>query len=221
MNSPSHLVFVDFENVPSFDLDAVAQLPVFVKVLVGKSQTKLDMNLAMQVSRHASKVELIPVAASGRNALDLVLAYHLGRAAAATPDTTLHVVSKDHDFDPLLAHLNGAGVKASRSPSFADLPFLQTTKAPSTRKSAPRKKTAKAASPAPPPPPIAESDPVLEKLAARLGDGGPRPKRKTSLLRHIGNCYGNRLTPSELERKLDELVASGVCTLSPEGKVSY
>lgn len=218
-STPTHHVFVDFENVPTFDLDCITQFDAFVTVLIGKSQTKLDMNLALQVKRHASKVELIQTAVSGRNALDLILAYHLGRAAALSSGTTLHVVSKDKDFDPLLSHLKSNGVSASRCASFSELPFV----APSTpkKKAASKKKTTAADAPAPVTA-TETSDTVMEKIISHLRtDGGPRPKRESSLLRHIGNCYGNRLTETELAQKLETLTASGLLSISPDGKVTY
>lgn len=220
----THLVFVDFENVPSFDLDLIAHLPVFVTVLIGKTQTKLDMNLALQVARHAGKVELLQTTASGRNALDLILAYHLGRATVDSPGATLHVISKDRDFDPLLAHLSSTGIAASRSESFSELPFLPSpaTRAAPKKKSPPKKETHPPSAAPTAPASSPSSDPVMEKIILRLRtEGSPRPKRKTTLLRHIDNCYGKRLTPAELDQKLHALVAARLLNISPEGKVTY
>jgi len=221
--APAHLVFVDFENVPTFDLDSVAQLPVFVTVLIGKTQTKLDMSLVLQVARHAAKMELIQTGASGRNALDLILAFHLGQAAARSPGATLHVISKDKDFDPLLAHLSSTGVPSSRSESFAELPFVRPAAPPAVpkKRASPRRKSTGMVDVVPAIPP-AMPDPVMEKIIAHLRtDGGPRPKRKNSLLRHIANCYGNRLTEPELGQKLNALTATGLMTISSDGKVGY
>ncbi len=220
---PAHLVFVDFENVPTFDLDAIAPLAVFVTVLIGKTQTKIDMKLALQVSRHASKVALIQTDVAGRNALDLILAYHLGRAAASSPGSTLHVVSRDKDFDPLLAHLASAHVAASRCASFGELPFLPSAAARTTpkKKTAPKKKTP-AASITATSAPIDASDEVLEKLVTRLRtDGSPRPKTKKSLLSHISNCYGNRLSETELNQKIDSLAAAGLLTIGSNNAITY
>src|SRR5687767_7742057 len=83
----AHHIFVDFENVSFVDLDAIAALPVFVTLLIGKNQTKIDAVLVQQIHAHANKVRLITLGASGRNALDLTLSYYLGRAAAEDGNT--------------------------------------------------------------------------------------------------------------------------------------
>jgi len=73
-------VFVDFENVPEVDLGLVEGKPVHVTILIGKNQKKIDLPLVQQIRRLAAQVELVEVGASGRNALDLTLAYYLGQA---------------------------------------------------------------------------------------------------------------------------------------------
>jgi len=58
---------------------------VHVTLLIGKKQTKLDLALVQQMRRVPDQVELVEVGASGHNALDLTLAYYLGRAAERSP----------------------------------------------------------------------------------------------------------------------------------------
>lgn len=213
----SHLVFVDFENVPSVDLDAIGGLPVLVTLLIGKNQTKLDTALVMQIQRRPAQVRLIEAGASGRNALDLILAYYLGCAATESAGVELHIVSKDKDFDPLISHLRGRKVAVSRSESFATLPFLRGKTAPAThKKPAPAGKKAVAVDPA------ARRDATLEKLISRLKNNlGPRPKRKTSLLHHINAAFGNRLTEEEMSAIVGQLIADRVLAIDAEGKVTY
>src|SRR5580698_9329683 len=95
-----HFVFVDFENVPEVDLGLVAGKPAHVMLLLGKHQKKLDIGLVQQIRRLAEQIELVEVGASGHNALDLTLAYYLGRAVQRDPEAQFYVVSKDSDFDP-------------------------------------------------------------------------------------------------------------------------
>src|SRR4051812_27262518 len=78
---PMNHVFVDFENVPSVDLSLIRGRPVDVTLLIGEKQRRLDLDLVRQIHEHATQVSLVEVGASGRNALDLVLAWHLGHAA--------------------------------------------------------------------------------------------------------------------------------------------
>ena len=213
----AQLVFVDFENVPHVDLDAIATLPVVVTLLIGKNQTKLDTSLVAQIHRRAAQVRLVEVGASGRNALDLTLAYYLGYAAASTAAAELHIVSKDKDFEPLIAHLRSQNLKVTRSESFAALPFLPVKKiAPPTRKAASTPK--KVVSPDLAVPVVDK----LEKLIIRLQtSAGPRPKKKTSLLRHINTAYGNKLSEDELLALVDQLVVRGIFAIDARDNLTY
>ena len=106
----SHFVFVDFENVPDVDLAAIAGQAVRVTLLLSKNQKKLSTSLTLQIHRHAKQIELIEVGATGRNALDLVLANYLGQAIERFPTAEFAIVSKDQDFAAMIAHLNAISV---------------------------------------------------------------------------------------------------------------
>ena len=119
-----YFVFVDFENVPDVDLGLVTGKPAHVMLLLGKHQKKLDVALVQQIRRFADQVELVEVGASGHNALDLTLAYYLGRAAQRDPEAHFCIISKDNDFDPMISHLRSQQIEIARYASFAALPFL-------------------------------------------------------------------------------------------------
>jgi hypothetical protein len=194
-----HHVFVDFENVPTVDLDLVANKPVHVTLLIGEKQKRLDLALVRSIHRHATQVTLIEVGTSGRNALDLVLAWHLGKAATEHATAHFHVVSKDKDFDPLIAHLHAARLNVARHGSFDALPLFGSSKKP-----------------APHP------DERLSKLIDRLENKTKaRPARRPRLLSHINGFYGNQLSPTELESIVATLVDRGIIALDDKGKVSY
>lgn len=217
-SAATHLVFVDFENVPRVDLDLVAAQPAFVTLLIGKNQTKLDTRLVTQIHRHATKVRLIEVGASGRNALDLVLAHYLGRAVAENPRASLHIVSKDKDFEPLIAHLRSGGVNVARSESFAALPFLQPPRsaAASRRPAAFARKS--------PTSPQAEDRPsdTLTKLVGRLTNpAAARPKKKERLLHHIETALGKGSSPEKAADTLRLLEEQRILEIGPDGKVRY
>ncbi len=217
----THFVFVDFENVQQVDLGLVEGKPVHVTLLIGKNQKKIDLPLVQQIRRLATQVELVEVGASGRNALDLTLVYYLGQAVQRNPDVRFCVVSGDKDFDPMIAHLSGQGIKVVRCDSFAALPFL------------PRPKTstpAKAAVPARPTASVKAVAPVkgntpddrFERLVARLqNDSAPRPKKKSSLLARINTDFGNKLTVDEQNEKADELIRRGILSLEAKGRIAY
>jgi hypothetical protein len=194
----THHVFVDFENVHTVDLALIAGKSVHVTLLIGEKHTRLDLALVRQIHGYASQVSMVGVAASGRNALDLVLAYHLGQSATLHPQGTFYIVSKDKDFNPLIAHLRTDHVDVSRHEEFAALPFLAT---------APR---------------TAEPDDRLPKLIDRLANKTKaRPVRRQTLLSHIHAFYSNRLSPVELEDVVKTLEQRGIIAIDARGKVSY
>jgi len=216
-----HHVFVDFENVPKIDLEAIAELPAIVTLFIGKHQTKVDTELFDQAIRHAAKVKIVRLESAGRNALDLVLAHYLGRTVVESPQTELHIVSRDKDFDPLIAHLRGKGVAVARAESFDALSFLAVKKRARSRASAVRTSSATAAIKAT----SAANDALpaarLERFAVRLQTNpSHRPKTRASLLHHINNNAGHTLTPAAQRDVVAELERRGVLRLDGE-KVIY
>lgn len=210
----THHVFVDFENVPVIDIGLIAGHTAKVTLLIGKRQQRLDLALVRQIHRLAGQVEMVEVGASGRNALDLTLACYLGRAVQCEPGTTFAIISRDKDFDPLIAHLKETGVAISRHDSFAALPFL----APAKRGTPTKTPQAKA------PPAGRSSQPAdrFAKVAARLEENAAsRPRTKARLLARINADFGGRLTDSEKQAMLDELVRRGVLSVAATGKIVY
>lgn len=194
----THHVFVDFENVPTVDLALVEDLPVHVTLLIGEKQKRLDLALVRQIHRHAARVTLIEVGASGRNALDLVLACHLGQGVVNQPGATFHIISRDKDYNPLVAHLRAADVNVTRHDDFAALPFLRRA----------------TAGPSP--------DDRLPKLIDRLSHKTTsRPVRRKTLLSHIQAFYANRLSPADLEGIVSALQERGVIAFDEKDRVRY
>ena len=205
----THLVFVDFENVPNIDLALVTGRPVKVTLLIGKNQKKIDLSLVQQIHQQANRVVLIEVGASGRNALDLTLACYLGQAVQQNPSIGFCIVSKDKDFDPLVAHLTAQGVVVSRHESFAALPFLSPpTKSAAGRASAP------ASGPAP-------ADRLQKLILSFRKNAAPRPKKKARLLALINNAHGGKLDAAGQEQILDRLKELQIVALDAAGKVTY
>jgi hypothetical protein len=212
-----HHVFVDFENIPSVDLTPIEDLPVLVTLLIGGVQNKLDTGFVEQIHAQAAKVRIVKLAASGRNALDLTLAYYLGRAVAEHEKAELHIVSRDKDFEPLIAHLRAKHVNISRSESFAALPFLSTSKpAPSTReRPAPQKKPAEAVKRVP----VDRVAKVFARLQNPLNRN--RPSTERALRAHIATALGKESSEEKIETVLGQLRAKSVLAIDARGKVVY
>lgn len=217
----AHFVFVDFENVPTVDLGLVAGKPVRVTLLIGKNQGKVDFALVDQIHRLAAQVELVKIGASGHNALDLTLAFYLGQAIQRVPAAQYHIVSKDKDFEPMIAHLTSQGLAVERCDSFAGLAFL-----PKPRKPGPVKGGASLKVTALVKPVFlvqaASAEERLEKLSSRLKNiSAPRPKNKARLLAHINTAFGGKLDEGVQNHLLAELIQRGILTLDAKAKVTY
>ena len=216
-------VFVDFENVPSVDLSLIANKSVHVTLLIGEKQRRLDLMLVRQIHEHAAKVTLIEVGASGRNALDLVLAWHLGHTAERHPGEQFYIVSRDKDFDPLLSHLHARGLKIGRVDSFAELPMLDPR--PSAKHPPAPRRTAVSNRPTPPIVKITPA-PVLDDRLAKLIDRlqhkpKARPVRRNTLLSHINGFYGNQLSEGELDNIVATLQQRGIVRVDANDRVEY
>jgi hypothetical protein len=243
-------VFVDFENVPSVNLSLIRGQPAKVTLLIGEKQRRLELDLVRQIHEHASQVSLVEVGASGRNALDMVLAWHLGAAAERSAGDAFFVVSKDKDFDPLIKHLRARGLAVERVDAFAALPFVAALEAASIPRAArtrgataggrtrgrsherPAARAAAATSSArqrlaeqrdaSTPATEPTTDARLTKLIDRLQHRPKaRPVRRKTLLSHINGFFGNQLSAAELEAVVADLQTRGVVAIDPQGRVSY
>lgn len=221
-------VFIDFENVPTIDLSLLGDRVVDVILFIGEKQRRLELGLVRQIHQHADQVTLVEVGASGRNALDLVLSWHLGKVAERYPKDPYFVVSKDRDFDPLISHLQTQGLRIERVEGFDRLPFLDPAPlsadlppaAVAVRLKAKRQSAKGQSVVTAPTSPVGETR--LAKLTARLQHKTTaRPARRKTLLSHINGYYGKQLSESELEEVVSTLLQRGVVAIDPKGRVSY
>jgi hypothetical protein len=194
-----HHVFVDFENVHEIDFEVLGNAAVRFTLLVGASQKKLDVDLVEQLLRYASSTELVRMQTAGRNALDIVLAYHLGRAAAAHPGGQFHIVSKDTGFEPLIDHLKSNGISASRHPDYVTLkevlpPTLGLTPFP------------------------AEVDAVVTCLKK---DAFSRPKTRKALISYLRSATGKHLSAPQIEKAIKFLQEIGFLEIDNRGAITY
>jgi hypothetical protein len=159
--------------------------------------------LVQQIRRLADQIELVEVGASGHNALDLTLAYYLGQAALRNPQAQFYVVSKDNDFDPMLAHLQAQKIEVARFASFAELPFLPQPKTAAATRKMPEDRRA--------------------KVIARLNNPTirNRPSSRKALLAHINTALGKETSETGAADILRELVDSRVLSIDALGKVTY
>jgi len=121
----TNYVLIDYENIqPELGqmlADEVFQLLVFV----GATQAKISLDTAMAVQAKGAAARYVPMAASGRNALDFHMACYLGELGAQDPEAYFHVISRDKGLDPLLDHLQKRGRKVARHETVAEIAIVK------------------------------------------------------------------------------------------------
>jgi hypothetical protein len=101
----SKLVLVDYENIQNLDgIDKM--LDYDMKVLVGKNQTKIPIDLVLQTQQLGKSLEWLKVNGQGKNALDFYISFYMGKYLEAKKYTNFVIVSKDTGYDPLIDHIN-------------------------------------------------------------------------------------------------------------------
>ncbi len=190
-------IFVDYENVQDVDLDLIAGKPVKVFLVVGQRRKTLPSLLARQIHQYHDQVSWIESEGATPNALDLVLAYHVGLEAKADPKGYFHILARDKDYDPLIKHLRANGILASRDEAFARIPPL-----------------------------VAMARLSLDERVAWVVERfqknkASRPKRKKSLLTAIHSFFRKELPESEVQQVLTAMAARQLVELTPQGEVSY
>jgi hypothetical protein len=222
-----HHVFVDFENVQEIDLTRFTGKAVQVTILLGKTQKRLEVSLVQEILKHPGEVRLIEMTTAGKNALDLALAYHLGLAASQDPAGCFHIISRDKDYDPLVAHLKRAGTQAFRHEKFSAQAILGTAKpaadpeaklvgshSAGQQSSSRNDKSGHQR--------LAGAIDKVAVMAERLRKNvAHRPKTQKKLLTHVNAQFRGKLQDGEADKIVESLVDRGVISIDPKGKVTY
>jgi hypothetical protein len=216
---PVNHVFVDYENVHKLDLSIIGHKAVSFTLLVGPRQSKLDAALVEKLFEHAASVQLVRLGSAGKNALDFILTYYVGRAVAADPTGCYHIVSKDKGFDPLIEHLQSRHISARRYDSFTSLPFAAPIQplAP-TAPAAPVKPKPQAKSKAQPP----ILDERLTRVVAHLRKPtSTRPRNRKKLVSYLVAYLGQKITEAEASEVVVALGQAGHLNIDEKDRVTY
>ncbi len=190
----TNYIFVDYENVQEVDLDLINGKAVKVFLIVGQRRKTLPSVLARQIHQYHDQVTWIESEGATNNALDLVLAYHVGVQAQADPKGYFHILAKDKDYDALIKHLRANNILASRDDEFARIPVL----VPVTRLSLEER---------------------VQWVAERFNKNkAGRPKRKESLLTTIHSFCRKELSQEEVQQIAHAMVARKLIELTPKEK---
>jgi hypothetical protein len=203
-----HHIYVDYENVQSVKLALIAGKPATVTLVLGSRQNSLPLELTKALLDHATQVRLVETKASGKNALDFVLACELGGRCATQPMAEYHIISKDKGFDAIIEHLTGHGIRVTRHESFDAVPLFKP--AGSAVHNTVKKPT--------PPTLDGRVTAILDKLAKLTAN---RPAKTKTLLSTIHAHFEKELSVSEVQAIVDKLTAQKKIRISTTGAVTY
>jgi hypothetical protein len=198
----TNYVLVDFENVQP-DLSMLANTSFKVKVFFGAKQQEgrvpfklLDAMLAL-----AGNVEPIKVMRSGSNAVDMHIAYYIGRLIEKEPNSVIHIISGDSDFDPLVEYLKANGVTCKRAKSTTELAKQVHVKAhppPSARQT-------RTVTPAARKPHNDKLAPIIKQLHSLSGKPATRKKLAQTIANYCRH-HGGPLADAAIELIIDDLI---------------
>lgn len=213
----TNYVLVDFENVQPDSLAALAGGAFRIKVFVGASQARgrISFELSHSMQMLGANAEYVKIARSGPNAVDMHIAYYIGRLIEKEPNAFIYIVSRDTDFDPLVEYLQSAGVAAKRAKTIAEIVrSAPKPKAPAPAPKAPRSHV--------PPPRRAHSDklaPIIKQLHSLSGKPATRKKLSQTIANYFRQ-HGGPLADSAIEQLIEDLIRMKYITQSGT-KVSY
>ncbi len=188
-------LFIDFENVQSFDLDAIDK-SVKVFVFVGSQQKKIPMEVVDKAQARGESLKWIQISGHGRNALDFHIAFYLGEMNQTAPkNVSFTLLSRDTGYDPLVEYVNKRGRRCQRVNSLKETAVK------------PRR---------------TQEDPHLQRALANLSkiDKSRRPRTRNTLGKHIERALGRKLSPKEVTSIIEELFLTGKIT-ETAGRLNY
>ena len=192
----TNYIFVDFENIHEVDLDLMADKPVLVILVLGERNKHLPVELVMMLLRRPAQVRIVETGHPGKNALDFVLAYHLGRQAVADAQGYFHILSRDKGFDALILHLKDHGIFAARHEEFGKIPVLQKE-----------------------PPSLDER---VKLITAHFAEHKTNlPKKEKTLRSHVQARFAKKLSDTELNATIKALTDRKVIEITAAGAVAY
>ncbi|MES2657705.1 MAG: PIN domain-containing protein [Verrucomicrobiota bacterium] len=189
-------IFIDYENVCVTDLSLLAGKDAFVFLILGHHQDKLPVKVTLFAQQHPHQLRIIQTKVVGRNALDFVLTFELGRQLAADPGGIFHIISKDTDFQSVVLHLTAEDRRIARHKSLAEIPIFRAPRSPADR---------------------------LTHLIQHLRDGssGNRPRSRAKLENLIRSAFGSETEPEFITKTIDRLLREKILSFNGTGKIEY
>ena len=213
----TNYVLVDFENVQPDSLAALAAGAFRIKVFVGAAQARgrISFELSHSMQMLGANAEYVTIARSGRNAVDMHIAYFAGRLIEKEPNAVIYIVSRDTDFDPLVEYLQAAGVACKRVKTIAEI----ARSLPKPRTPPPAARSGRSHTPPARKPNSDKLAPIIKHLHSLSGKPGTRRKLAQTIANYFRQ-HGGPLADAAIEQLIEELIRMKYLTQSGT-KVSY
>ena len=226
---PVNHVFVDFENVKKVDISVLGRKNFIVHLFLGPLNKKLDVEVVERLLEHSQAVKMVRSPKAGKDALDFVLAYHLGQAVQTDPKAYFHLVSGDEGFDSLVELLRARNVKVKRHSNWQGLEVSAALKSGDTVANGQGAGSGGAAVNGAAKVPVnggAEKSPLLSHEAVKFllnltKTAKNRPKKKATLVSHAKSLLGKNASDADGEKVVAELLKAGHLKIDDKGAVSY
>lgn len=193
----TQIIMVDWENVQPELLPALNLENTRVLVFIGPHQNKLPFPVVQAVQLLGACAQYVQVSKQGNDALDMHIAFYMGRLAVDADDVYFHVIAKDRDYDPLIAHLKLLGIGAAKWPDLASIPVLKRAAAVTLKD---------------------QVDAAKDWLKERKGNRPKTLKTLTNSLKTV--AFSSRLMDEEIGLLLKELQGKGLIDVQGQ-KVTY
>jgi hypothetical protein len=202
-------VLIDYENVPVKSLSLLKDERFHVRIFLGPNNTKLPVEIVLEMQSFKERADYIAIDTSGANALDFHIAYYLGTLASTNPEGFFHIISKDTGFDPLIRHLKQKKVFVARSPSIEEMPCFRVPPAPVSEPSVTFKETSQ------------DREALIQRaIQALVRRKSGKPKNPKALFNTIHTDCGKTLPESEIQFVYETLIKRGYVNLH-EGEITY
>ena len=188
----NNYIFIDRENVKEEQLARIGGKPAFLTILFGPTQKNVSLEMTCMIRDNAERIEIIKTPVSGKNALDFILAYEIGRRAEKDPGGYFHIIAKDSGYDALLLHLKSRKIHARRHTSLAEIPLFMNRKERATH------------------------------LAAHFSNSTtPRPGKRKALENAIQAVFARTLDDEELEYLINRLIHAKILAIGENDQISF
>jgi len=204
-------ILVDFENTqPSADDVALLRGPEQrLWIFRGPSQKKYDAEFAEALLALGDRVRFIKCEKSGRNALDMHIAFQMGRllgeltqAPDGSPAFAFVVVSRDTDYEPLLQYIQAQGYAASRVMGVSEALGAAAPRAASVAKTG-RSRNAASATAAKARAPAAKPRPAKKAPAKKTAKAAAKSAAPTSAAKNAAAQSFDELVDKVIDRLRD------------------